>query len=690
MTPRARLTLPLVVLAAACSSRSAGTADAGPATSTAAIPSTSPSSAVPAQPAALAGPTVREGSAVARSAAGDRLYVADEDHHVLRVLPLPLDPARPARAVALPGAPAQIVVIGDRVLVTIRDPGLLLDLRPDPAAALVEHGRVALPADAWGLGVTPDGSTAVVTSAWTHQVSSIDLASFTKRWSIDVPREPRGVAVRADGAAAYITHLVGAGLTRVSALAAPAPTVTRVDLPAGPLRAPSGRALHASLGYAAAFSSDGDRLFVPRHAIGAMGKEAWFGAATVDVLLTASDAPLAPKHAGRLPFLRSDKARESEEIKLPGGPLAPFTQPRAVVFRERTQTILVAGEGDDRVVEMDALSTDPTLAVLRTYAVGSIENPALPVATTGAAPSGIALSADASTAWIFCRGSYDLVEITLDADPLAPAGAPRPPRVVRLADDPVDDNVNLGRRLFYNATFRLVSGGLACAGCHPEGRDDGFTWHEAKFNTQSGTSVNFIGAPEQVPDEERVKGYPRRTPMLAGRVNASGPYGWHAESPDLADRLAHGFALHRWGAMPAHEPANLAAPSGAITAFLRRGLTLPPRDKHDPSPAELRGQAIFQSEEAGCSRCHAPATNYSDRVAYRLPPLPRRDDFDDEDDARFKTPSLLFAGGHAPYFHDGSAASLEDLVDRNADRMGKTSHLSKEDRAALVAFLRTL
>jgi hypothetical protein len=483
---------------------------------------------------------------------------------------------------------------------------------------------------------------------------------------------------------------VGAALTRLDDLGGAAPRISRVDLPASPLRTPSGRALPASLGFGATFSSDGARLYVARHALGAMGKEAWFGAATVDVLLTADDAPLAPLHVGRAPFLRGDKGKESEEIKLPGATLAPFTQPRAIAYRKSTQTVLVIGEGDDRLVELDALSVDPTLAVLRTHALGGGRAAALPVASTGAAPVGLSLSEDEGTAWVFCHGSYDLLEIKLDADPMAASGQPAPPRVLHLADDPVDAEVNVGRRLFYDATDRIVSGGLGCAGCHPEGRDDGSTWHEAKFNTQSGTGVNFVGGPEQIPDEEHVKGYPRRTPMLAGRITASGPYGWHAESPDLADRLKHGFALHRWGAMPPHAPENLSARSEPLAAFLRRGLVPPPRDPHPETPEEKHGREVFLSEETGCARCHAPATGYTDRVGYALLSLPKRSGFDEEDERHFKTPSLLFVGGRAPLFHDGSAASLEDLVERNADRMGKTSQLRKEDRAALVAFLRTL
>jgi cytochrome c peroxidase len=647
---------------------------------------------------------VREGSVLARARAGDVLYVADEDHAALRVVPLPFDAARPIRTIKLPGAPAQVVALDGgaegRVLVTIRDPGMLVVLRPDAAQILVEAGRVALPDDAWGVAVTPDAKTALVSSAWTHQVSAIDLATLTRRWSVDVAREPRGIVVRADGAGAYVTHLVGAALTRIDDLGGSAPRVTRVDLPASPLRAPSGRALAASLGYAATLSDDGARLFVARHALGALGKEAWFGASTVDALVTATDTPLAPKHGAKLPFLRADKQAQGDEVRLPGGALAPFTEPRAIVYRKRTRSLLVVGEGDDLVAELDALALDPTLSVLRTYAVGAGYDPVLPVAASCAAPVGLALAEDESLAWVFCRGSYDIAEIRLDGftagTPAVPAASAAPVaaaagslRVSHIADDPVDATVAMGRKLFHSATDRITSGGVACAGCHPEGRDDGFVWHEAKFNSADGTNVNFVGTPEQVPDEDHAKGHARRTPMLVGRVAAAGPYGWHAESPTIEDRIERSFGLHRWGALPKHEAANLAARSTYLVAFLRKGLTPPPRAKREATPEERRGKEIFTSAEARCTRCHAPDTAYTDRATYPWK-RPKLDDFDEDPSADYKTPSLLFVGGHAPYFHDGSAATLDDLIERNADRMGQTSHLRRDDRAALVAFLRTL
>src|SRR5690606_6966355 len=129
--------------------------------------------------------------------------------------------------------------------------------------------------------------------------------------------------------------------------------------------------------------------------------------------------------------------------------------------------------------------------------------------------------------------------------------------------DPLGDEGALGRRLFHDATDPLTSGGLACSGCHPEGRDDGFTWHEATFDTaDGGTRANFVGAHEQAPDLARTKGVPRQTPMLAGRVGAEGPYGWLAESKTLPERIGASFGLHRWGAPPKHAPENVMARSG--------------------------------------------------------------------------------------------------------------------------------
>jgi hypothetical protein len=188
--------------------------------------------------------------------------------------------------------------------------------------------------------------------------------------------------------------------------------------------------------------------------------------------------------------------------------------------------------------------------------------------------------------------------------------------------------------------------------------------------------------------------YPRQTPMLAGRMRANGPYGWHAESADLPARMAVGTTLHRahWqeGGVDPAQAGEDAAKLDYLGDYLRSGLLPPPTVMRALSETEQRGKAIFESDEARCSRCHVPASEFTDRGALPLPALSVRPGFDAEPNPAFKTPSLWFIAGTAPYFHDGSQATLEDLVRTNRDRMGDTSHLNAADQSALVAYLRTL
>jgi len=674
--------------------------------------------AKPADPPAKA--PVREGGALVRAARGNVLYLADEDHGVVRIIPLPVDVQTPAREVAIPGQPAQVLALGDgRVLVTVRSEnaplpgtpageagvppqpypgaqpmvpsatgaGLLLIFEPDPEKGLVEVGRVKLPQDAWGIGVGPDESTAVVSSAWTHRVSGVDLRGGALLWSVDVPREPRAVVIRADGRAAYVTHLTGTALTRIDDLRGE-PKVSSVELPASPLRTPYGKKTGASLAYSATSSPDGKRLFVARHALGAEGPQAWFGAATVDVLRTADDTPLAPARstaaplAGAMARFMLDDPQSGR--RAPRQDAAPFVQPRAMAYRARTGTLLVVGEGDSRLVELDARALDPTLHVRASHSLVQAKEDRIPVPKVCGAPTGLALSEDEQTAFVFCRSTYDLLIYSFAWD------GPRP--TVHLADDLLPADAALGRRIFYDGTDGLTSGGMGCAGCHPEGRDDGHVWHETRGVIFDG-SPSFVSGPENVPNVHEIEGaegVARQTPMLAGRVFAEGPYGWHAESPTLVQRLVAGFDLHRWDrSWQEHERKDIHDRAMALRAYLRRGLVPPPRPDRPLTEAEARGKAIFESQDTGCTTCHTPEMGYSDREAYALyAALPPRPGFADEAEKKFKTPSLFFTGGTAPYMHDGRFPTLRALVDGGG--MGHTSHLRREDKDALIAYLETL
>ena len=159
---------------------------------------------------------------------------------------------------------------------------------------------------------------------------------------------------------------------------------------------------------------------------------------------------------------------------------------------------------------------------------------------------------------------------------------------------------------------------------------------------------HFVGSKADVKldfgEEDAAKApalYPRQTPMLAGRVRSNGPYGWHAESADIVARLALGTSLHR-GHWQSSGFDDGRAKLDYLMDYLRSGLLPPPTVAHALTDAEARGKAIFESAQARCSRCHAPATEFTDRSALPLPALPLRRGFDPEPNPAFKTPSLWF------------------------------------------------
>lgn len=120
---------------------------------------------------------------------------------------------------------------------------------------------------------------------------------------------------------------------------------------------------------------------------------------------------------------------------------------------------------------------------------------------------------------------------------------------------------------------------------------------------------------------------------------------------------------------------------------------------------EKRGLELFYGDKAKCSSCHGGPDftdysfqnnglyeSYADNGRRRLTG-------DEVDEALFKVPSLRNIEVTAPYMHDGSIATLEEVVQhyntggRQHMNKGKTVgplHLTQQEKSDLLAFLLTL
>ncbi|MGQ0563248.1 MAG: cytochrome-c peroxidase [Gemmatimonadota bacterium] len=129
-------------------------------------------------------------------------------------------------------------------------------------------------------------------------------------------------------------------------------------------------------------------------------------------------------------------------------------------------------------------------------------------------------------------------------------------------------------------------------------------------------------------------------------------------------------------------------------------------DQSALSPPAQRGLVVFR-EKARCQRCHA-GPNFTDEQFHNIGVGAAKPNADagrfavtrrERDKGAFKTPTLRDVALSGPYFHDGSVATLEEVVayyDRGgmpnpqlSPRM-RALGLTAREKSDLVAFLRAL
>ena len=283
-------------------------------------------------------------------------------------------------------------------------------------------------------------------------------------------------------------------------------------------------------------------------------------------------------------------------------------------------------------------------------------------------------------------------------------------------DNPISaKKVELGRKLYFD-TRLSKDGTISCATCHaPEkGFSDGSKTSTGIGHQPGGrnapTVMNRLFSKEQFWDgraedlEAQALG-PIQNPIEMGQTlngmvdNVKAIQGYAADfqaafgSPDVTpDRVAQAIASYERTVLAGNAPFDRYQAG----------------DKSAMSESAVRGMAIFNDAQRGnCVTCHA-GFNFTDESYHNLgvgmdQPNPDWGRFGvtkvETDKGAFKTPTLRNISQSAPYMHDGSEATLADVV-AFYDRGGRTNpwlskeihplNLSAQDKADLVAFLEAL
>jgi cytochrome c peroxidase len=368
----------------------------------------------------------------------------------------------------------------------------------------------------------------------------------------------------------------------------------------------------------------------------------------------------------------------------------------------------------------------------------TLGDPSLTAGIPGEGP----LTTEQIDAWLATPGVHETLQVEL------PQGLSLGQNsIVGLDVNPLTRaKIELGRQLYFD-TRLSADNTVSCASCHdPQQGYAAHTQFGVGINGQTGgrnspVSYNRILSGPQFWDgraaslEEQAKG-PIENPIEMGNTH------------DVAVETVAGIDgyVRQFNAVFGENSVNIDNIAAAIAAFERAIVTGPsPYDyyallepylaldeadledlktddpdfyaqyeqvkanaeAHPMSESAIRGKELFFSERSNCTACHVGA-NFSDEKYHNLGVGMEAPEPDigraavtgaDEDTGAFKTPTVRNVALTAPYMHDGSQQTLEEVVEWYAkgghpnphlDEKVKKLDLSDQDKADLVAFMEAL
>lgn len=552
---------------------------------------------------------------------------------------------------------------GDTAFVADRAGNRLVRIDTSHSAALREDASASV-AEPYGLALSPDGKTIYVTSIADHRLVALDTQSMKASWSVELRAEPRGVAVSSDGTRATVGFLSSGALAEVH-LDTRGETVQWHALdPRDHVKVEMVEDdWEEELIPSATIAEARSRFQVPtdqgrRHARNV------FGVTYLGHGLVAAPHQVSTPQMKRIPSRQMQDSygggpeavpaidhrlavvapRKAGQAAVRATLLPSVHQPRAVAYDARHDRLYVAGYGDDEVVAIADASLPSAYGAWRLDRKMDVERNAC-------GPDGLAI--DGETVWMHCELSRKLIRLETGGFDIDDAPWHTEGKAVHvgpeLAASTRSPEVERGAEIFRRGENSRISdsGTMACASCHPEGRQDGLSW--------------------------RLGGSILQTPMLAGRVHTTEPYKWGGMDPSLRKSFEHTIDRLGGGGLSRSELA-------ALEAYVRWIPTATRPTVADAAAVE-RGKVVFEDTLA-CDGCHGGEA-MADNQQYP---------FDAWGLEQTDTPSLKGLAHTGPYYHDGSAVDLWALVtDKGSVHdMADFSILTEDQAHDLVAYLETL
>jgi YVTN family beta-propeller protein len=538
-----------------------------------------------------------------------------------------------------------------------------------------------------GFSFSPDGRRLYVTNSWDDTVTVIDTYSGHVEATWAAGFEPSSAVANRTGQLLYVADRIGNDITVLDAATGEA----RTTLVAG--RGASYLAL----------SADGSRLYATHvypnataHRTPPKSEITVIDPAKAQVVdrMTLPDiagvfhvalsgdgrlgvaAQLHPKNLVPLAHVEHGWAFvdtltvfgadvDSKPVEVPLDELDRYyAMPFGVVIAPDKSRIYVSHGASECVTVID---TRKMLSYVRRHPEGLAENLAASAnyvvarIPAGKNPRGLVLSRDGTRLYVANRldDSISVIDTRWN----------RVVRTIRLSGPKTITPLRRGEQTFYHAY--AFQGQFSCSNCHIDSTFDGLQWDLEP----DGFGVDIVDN------------------RLIEDLRGTEPFKWNGGNPTLVKECGIRTEMYFWRSQN-YDDLRLTD----LVLYIR---SLPSRPNRwraangELTPAQERGRAIFNRtldklgqaipEANRCSYCHSGPKGTSQKS------------FDvgtgksTDNSGVLDTPQLMNVALTAPYLHDGSAQSLEEIwtVYNPHDQHGRTNDLTKDELNDLIEYLRT-
>ncbi|WOO39333.1 Ig-like domain-containing protein [Rubellicoccus peritrichatus] len=580
--------------------------------------------------------------------ADTRTLTTEIDLNVLLSIPGSIDP----RNIAIDAT--------DNIWVTCRDANRIVVL--NPAGTLVEEIFFDYGDTPMGIAISPDGTTAYVTFEGPGELRRYETATRNETGRLPLGPMPRAIAITADGSRVLVTRFIS-----------PEDHGEVWDVDAASMTLTRRIALHRDRSRDGSSTGRGVPNYISSITITPAGDYAYYTAIKANTQRGEffdqgqnTNDPMDPDNSIRAIVGRIDLTTNNEPfvstIDNYRIDIDNSESPTSIEFTPSGDYFFVSLQGNNHFAVFDDL-------LIRTLPRNISTKTTKGRFAAGLAPQGLIF--DSVTNRLFSTDFMGRTVTVHEMGPFMSFGNRTTNRIVIpkiIGADKLSANVLLGKSVFYQAadgsglsTLPTMSqeGYISCASCHVDGQHDGMTWDF----TQRGEGL-------------------RNTTDLRGRFGVGhGNVHWTANFDEIQDFVLD--VVNEFGGgeglLPDGETPNpsLGTPNAgrsteldALAAYVTSlgNETLPRSPYRNPystrTAAAVAGEAVFMS--MNCVTCHT-SSDYTDS-SLGVATLHDVGTLRTSSGQRLNgaltgidTPTLLGLWASAPYFHNGSAKTLDEV-----------------------------